>query len=493
MATTGQGKDQQAEQLSGLFADYPVLANTFDELFSAPGKPHKIANSIIQFLDTIATEQYESYQQIAEYILRKNGITFTVYSDKGNIDKVFPFDLIPRIISAKSWKKIDKGLVQRVAALNAFLDDVYGEQKILKDKVIPKEYVLSSPGYLKVLGGIKPLGGTRIHVSGNDLIRQSDGEFVVLEDNVRVPSGVSYVLENRLTLKNALPRIFQNAQVCSVEEYPIKLREALRELSEKQDNVAVVLTPGPYNSAYFEHGFLARNMGCYLAQGNDLCVEQDKVFVKTTRGLKQVNTIYTRVSDEWLDPDVFRHDSLLGVPGLMKAYAAGNIVLANAIGNGVADDKGIYPYVPAMIKYYLDEEPILGQVETYMADDPKQCQHILKNLSELVVKTTNDAGGYGMLFGPTASEQEMQEFAEKIKADPRSFIAQPVVELSTSPTWVNKEMLPRRVDLRPYVVTGKSSWVLPGGLTRVALREGSYVVNSSQGGGSKDTWVLAES
>lgn len=490
MAMTRQGFDSSIEQLVGIFADYQLLDNTYDELFEAPGIPRAEMRALIQALDPVNPEQFESYQQIADHILRKNGITFTVYTEQGNLDKIFPFDLIPRVISAKEWQKIERGLMQRVSALNEFLSDIYNEQRIIAQGVIPREYVLASTGYLDVLRHVNPLGKTRIHVAGIDLIRNAKGSFVVLEDNVRVPSGVSYVLENRLTLKNTLPRIFQQNRIRSVEEYPTKFREALRSLHPRQDSSSVILTPGPYNSAYFEHGFLARRMGCYLAQSNDLCVEQDKVFIKTTRGLRQVDIIYSRVNDEWLDPTVFRKDSLLGVAGLVRAYAAGNVVLANALGNGVADDKGIYPFVPAMIRYYLGEEPILEQVETYLASDPKQQEYILKNLGQLVVKTVDGAGGYGMLFGPQASAKERADFSDKIKQNPRAYVAQPVVELSTCPTWSEKEMKARRVDLRPYIVTGKDSWVLPGGLSRVALVEGSYVVNSSQGGGSKDTWVL---
>ncbi len=484
--------EQELDQLSGIFANYQPLDGAYDELFIATAKPRDSINTLVKALDPVDADQFKSYQQVAEHIMQKNGTTFTVYSDEGNIDKVFPFDLIPRVISAHEWRKVEQGLIQRVTAMNLFLADIYHEQRIIKEGIMPADYVLDSAGYLDVMRYIEPLGGTRIHVAGIDLIRGANGDFVVLEDNMRVPSGVSYVLENRLTLKYTLPRIFQNNKVRSVEEYPIKFRQALRELHQKHDNTAVILTPGPYNSAYFEHGFLARKMGCYLAQGCDLTVEQDKVFIKTTRGLKQVDIIYNRVSDDWLDPDVFKEESLLGVPGLVKAYAAGNVILANAIGNGVADDKGIYPYVPDIIKYYLNEEPILGQVETFMGNDKKHCDHILNNLDKLVVKAVDSAGGYGMLFGPRAAEKEREEFAEKVKASPRSYIAQPVVELSTCPTWVDNEMQPRRVDLRPFVITGKDSWVLPGGLTRVALEKDSYIVNSSQGGGSKDTWVLAE-
>jgi len=479
-------------QLSGIFSEYRLLENTYDELFESSGCPRAVVEDLIYSLDSVSPDQFESYQEIANYILRKNGTTFTVYSEQGNMDKIFPFDLIPRVISAKEWQKIERGLIQRVNALNIFLTDIYGEQRILKEKVIPLEHVLASAGYFESLRHIHPLGDTRINVAGIDLIRRCDGEFLVLEDNLRVPSGVSYVLENRLTLKNTLPRVFQQNKIRSVDDYPTKFIEALRSLHPQQENMAVILTPGPYNSAYFEHGFLARKMGCHLAEGNDLCVEQDKVFIKTTRGLKQVDIIYSRVNDEWLDPEVFRKDSLLGVKGLVKAYAARNVILANALGNGVADDKAIYPFVPAMIRYYLNEEPILSQVETYLASDAKQREYILKNLDQLVVKTVDAAGGYGMLFGPSASSVEKKEFEEKIKKNPRAYIAQPIMELSTCPTWTDKEMKPRRVDLRPYIVRGKETWVLPGGLSRVALVEGSYVVNSSQGGGSKDTWVLMD-
>ncbi|MGB5415336.1 MAG: circularly permuted type 2 ATP-grasp protein, partial [Polyangiales bacterium] len=406
--------------------------------------------------------------------------------------KIFPFDLIPRVIPGKDWVNIERGLIQRVTALNMFLTDLYDGQRILKEGRIPESMVLGTAGYLKELHGIRPREGVFVNIAGIDLIRGADGEFLVLEDNLRTPSGVSYVLENRGVMKRVFPGVFRRSRVRTVESYPARLGDALMSVSPRDpgESRVVVLTPGSYNSAYFEHSFLARQMGCDLVQGSDLFVHNERVYVKTTAGPQQVDVIYRRIDDDFLDPKVFREDSALGVPGLIGAYAAGNVTLANAPGNGVADNKAVYPFVPDMIRFYLDEEPILGQVQTYICMRPDDCQYVLENLGSLVVKAVDGCGGYGMLFGPRASRSEIDEFATKIRETPEGYIAQPVVELSTCPTWAEGEAAPRRVDLRPFVLTGKKSWVLPGGLTRVALKAGSYVVNSSQGGGSKDTWVL---
>jgi uncharacterized circularly permuted ATP-grasp superfamily protein len=381
-----------------------------------------------------------------------------------------------------------------VRALNAFLADVYGKQAILKDKRVPEDLVLGSTGYLPEMKGVVPPKGVHMYIAGIDLIRDARGEFLVLEDNARTPSGVSYVLENRGVMKRALPRIFRGLHVRSVDEYPTRLRSSLCETApvDADEAKAVVLTPGPFNSAYFEHSFLARRMGCDLVHASDLFVRDGKVFLSTTAGPKRVHVIYRRVDDEFLDPEVFRKDSLLGVPGLVGAYAAGGVTLANAIGNGVADDKAVYRYVPDMIRFYLSEEPLLGQVETYDCSDPKHLSHVLSNLDKLVVKAVDGSGGYGMLMGPTASKSERDEFGAKLSMNPRGYIAQPRVELSCAPTWCGDGLSPRRLDLRPFVLTGKNTWVMPGGLCRVALAENSYVVNSSQGGGSKDTWVLGK-
>jgi uncharacterized circularly permuted ATP-grasp superfamily protein len=384
-----------------------------------------------------------------------------------------------------------------VQALGCFLDDVYGDQRIMADGVIPKELVLGAQQYLPIIHGVKPAGGVRVHIAGIDLIRDPDGVFRVLEDNVRTPSGVSYVVENRLATKRIFPRLFEQASVHRVDHYPSRLGETLRAASPRDpdSSTVVVLTPGSYNSAYFEHSFLARQMGIELVEAPDLFVEQDKVFLRTTRGPRQVDVIYRRTDEQFLDPEVFRSDSVLGVKGLMRAWAAGNVTLANAPGNGVADDKAIYPFVPDMIKYYLSETPLLEQVPTYVCLREDDRRFVVNHLHELVVKAVDESGGYGMLMGPQASKADIDEFRKRILADPRKYIAQPRIELSTCPTWDAERrcMEPRRVDLRPYILSNRDGpWVLPGGLTRVALVPGSYVVNSSQGGGSKDTWVQKE-
>lgn len=478
--------------LAGLFKDYAPLTGKYDEMFFSDGIPGEDCRHIIELLDKISPEEFQQYRHLADKVFRNNGTTFIVYQHELGTEKIFPFDLIPRIISAKDWSVLERGLLQRVQALDCFLKDIYDGQRILKDKIIPKELVESSSGYLPQMRHITPPGGTYINIAGIDLVKTGNGEFSVLEDNVRTPSGVSYVMENRLTMKRVFPEIFKKSHVHTIKEYPLRFRDALASLAPVDDPVIVILTPGVFNSAYFEHSYLARRMGCYLAEGNDLFVWQDKVYLKTTEGPKQVHVIYRRVDDHYIDPDFFSKESMLGVRGLVKAYSAGNVVLANGIGNGVADDKAIYPYIHEIIRYYLSEEPIIAQVPTYKGFIAKEADYILKNLSDLVVKRVDGAGGYGMLFGPYASEKEKQEFALKVKSAPRDYIAQPVVELSTCPTWDGKRLSPKRVDFRPYIVSGKHRWVLPGGLTRVALEENSYIVNSSQGGGSKDTWILED-
>ncbi len=382
--------------------------------------------------------------------------------------------------------------MQRIQALNLFLADVYSDQRILQEGVIPRYLVEGSKGYRSQLKGIRPPKDVWVHIAGVDLIRDGEGRFRVLEDNVRVPSGVSYVLENRETMKKTYPAIFRNVSVEAVESYTHKLREAMNAVAPGEGGTKrmVVLTPGPFNSAYFEHSYLARRIGCELVQGSDLFVEKNRVYAKTTQGPAPIDVIYRRIDDDFLDPEVFRADSMLGVPGLIGAWAAGNVAIVNAVGNGVADDKGVYPFVPDMIRFYLSEEAILPQVETYVCAREDDCRYVLEHLAELVVKPVNEAGGYGMLMGPSATRAECADFAKRVAADPRNYIAQPRIELSSCPTWTSKAVEPRRVDLRPFVVTGDRSWVLPGGLTRVALRKGSYIVNSSQGGGSKDTWVV---
>lgn len=488
----------ELEHAGGLAGDarlldgYAPLPRTYDELYLADGSPRDDVAGLISELDQLGRPEFMTRQKLAEGALFRGGVTFSVYSDSRGQEKIFPFDLIPRVITADAWEKIEKGLIQRVTALNMFLTDLYDGQRIVKEGRVPAEMVFGTSGYLQELHGIRPREGVFVNIAGIDLIRGSDGEFLVLEDNLRTPSGVSYVLENRNVMKRVLPGVFRRSRVRTVESYPARLGDALMSVSPRDpgESRVVVFTPGSYNSAYFEHSFLARQMGCDLVQGNDLFVHDERVYVKTTAGPQQVDVIYRRIDDGFLDPRVFREDSAIGVPGLIGAYAAGNVTLANAPGNGVADNKAVYPFVPEMIRFYLSEEPILGQVETYICARPDECKRVLESLQDMVVKAVDGCGGYGMLFGPRASRAEIEEFAEKIRENPDGYIAQPVVELSTCPTWVDGEPAPRRVDLRPFVLTGKSSWVLPGGLTRVALSAGSYVVNSSQGGGSKDTWVL---
>lgn len=482
----------KSRALPSLFEGYTGLPDSYDELFDGDGDPRPGAESVVKLLGAMGLSEYRSRKRLADLMFQEGGVTFSVYSDGRGVERIFPFDPIPRIIGALEWARLSRGLEQRIKALNLYLADIYGPQRILEEQVLPREMLEASRGYIPSMRGVTPPGGVYVHVAGIDLIRRSDGTFVVLEDNLRTPSGVSYVLENRAVMKRVHPHVFRSTPVQPVDEYPARLREAMESVAP--DGVdrprTVVLTPGPYNSAYFEHCFLARRMGCELVQGSDLFVHNEKVYVRTTRGPARVDVIYRRIDDAFLDPEAFRADSMLGVPGLVRAYRAGTVTLANAIGNGAADDKAIYPFVPDMIRFYLGEEPILPQVDTYVCARPDDLAHVLDNLGDLVVKSVDEAGGYGMLMGPQASRRERSAFAQKIRQRPRGFIAQPLVQLSTCPTLIGRDVRPRRVDLRPYIVTGRSTWILPGGLTRVALRKGSYVVNSSQGGGSKDTWVL---
>jgi uncharacterized circularly permuted ATP-grasp superfamily protein len=475
-----------------IFDDYAAHPTAWDEWF-AEGRPHVHCQSIAERLGQFTTVEFQRRRAGADLVFVNQGITFSVYSDRRGVEKIFPFDLIPRPVAAAEWQRIEAGLLQRMHALNAFLHDVYHDRRIFRDGIIPEELVLRSKGYRPEMVGFEPPGGQYLHVVGSDLVRDAHGTFRVLEDNGRTPSGVSYVLENRVVMKKVFPQLFQQCRVRRVEDYPLRLRDALLSVAPPgagDSPCLVVLSPGPYNSAYFEHSFLARHMGIELVFGQDLFVHQDRVYLKTTHGPRQVDVIYRRIDDDFLDPRVFRPDSLLGVPGLMGAYRAGNVTLANAVGTGVADDKAIYPFVEAMIRFYLTEEPIIENVPTYIGAYPEQLEHVLGNLGELVVKAVNESGGYGMLMGPSSTAAQRTEFRSRLLADPRNYVAQPVVTLSTCPTWTDEELAPRHVDLRPYVVSGKSSWVLPGGLTRTALVKGSLVVNSSQGGGSKDTWVM---
>lgn len=420
------------------------------------------------------------------------GITFTVYSERDSIDRILPFDVLPRVLSRKEWDQIESGCIQRVQALNLFLHDVYHDQKILKDKVVPSELVLNNANYRKEMIGFEPPNGVYVHIAGVDLVRDGDGNFCVLEDNARTPSGVSYVVENRHLMHRAFPDLMAGINLLPVDEYGPRLRKALTEVSpgrSKSANV-VLLSPGVFNSAYFEHVFLAREMGVPLVEGRDLVVESEMVYMRTTSGLKVVDTIYRRLDDEFLDPNCFNPNSVLGVPDLMKAYLSGNVNIANGVGTGVADDKAVYAYMPQIIRYYLDQDPILDNVETYSCWDEKMLEYTLANLEKLVVKPVGESGGYGVVVGPRASKAELQTLRKSLLANPKNFISQPLIQLSVCPTLFDSGVEARHVDLRPYILTGKSSWVLPGGLSRVALKKGSFVVNSSQGGGTKDTWVI---
>ena len=465
----------------------------YDEIFANLEQPRSHCAGLIHHMMELGIEQLEQHRQTAEIALFKLGVTFNVYSDNQGVEKIFPFDIIPRIISSEEWSKLERGLKQRIRALNLFLDDIYGAQKIIKDGKIPAEIIYTASGFLKPCLGIKPPTGVWCHITGTDLVRDKDGGWYVLEDNLRSPSGVSYVLENRRVMKTTFPEIFRHMTVKPVDDYPSQLRDTLLKLTPPQlpDPMVVLLTPGIYNSAYYEHSFLAQQMGIELVEGRDLVVADGYLQMRTTKGLKRVNVVYRRIDDNFLDPLAFNPDSLLGVPGLMKVYKEGKVALANAPGTGVADDKVVYAYVPDMIRYYLGEEPILANVPTYLCWRESDRAYVLDNLDKLVVKAANEAGGYGMLIGTNSMETERSAFAEKIKATPRNYIAQPTLSLSRVPTLVDGKVEGRHVDLRPYILhRGDEIYVHPGGLTRVALKKGSLVVNSSQGGGSKDTWVL---
>ena len=464
-----------------------------DEIFDASGGVRPEAKLLMETLESLPDGQLQRSQRAAERLLMQLGITFNVYGETEGTERIFPFDLIPRIVSAQEWSRIERGLKQRIHALNQFIDDIYHDQKILKDGVIPADVISSAIFYRPQCEGVNPPLGVWCHITGTDLVRHSDGQIYVLEDNLRVPSGVSYVLANRDLMKRTFPRLFEGMRIRPVNDYPSNLLATLEEVAPRTDwskPVAVLLTAGIYNSAYFEHSFLAQQMGIPLVEGSDLTVEDDVVYMRTTRGLRRVDVIYRRIDDDFLDPRVFRKDSLMGVPGVVGAWRAGNVGLVNAPGNGVADDKVVYAYVPDMIRYYEGEDPILPNVPTFLCWRAQDRKYVLENLDKLVVKSANEAGGYGMLVGPHSTVAQREEFAAKIEKEPRNFIAQPTLALSRVPTLVGDAVEGRHVDLRPYILYGKGIRVLPGGLTRVALRKGSLVVNSSQGGGSKDTWVL---
>ncbi len=476
------------------FADYKT-EGFYDELILPEGSPRDVAKVLVERIDEIGFPELREREILATHTLRSMGITFNHYTDNAMKEKIFPFDVIPRIIPSQEWDRIEKGLIQRISALNQFIGDLYGEGKVLKDGIIPREVIESSRYFVKQCVGLKPPGGVWCHISGMDIVRGGDGTLYILEDNLRTPSGVSYVLGSREVLKKSLPRLFEKYAIRPVEDYPRKLLETLWSVAPEgvDEPTVAVLTPGVFNSAYFEHSFLAQQMGVELVEGRDLLVVDGYVMMKTTRGLKRIHVLYRRVDDDYLDPLSFRPDSMLGVSGIMDSYRQGKVTIVNAPGTGVADDKVVYAYVPRLIKYYLGEEPILANVPTYLCWEKESLSYVLEHIAELVVKPAGESGGYGVVIGPKATKEELSALREKIQADPRNWIAQPVLQLSRVPTLLESGIEGRHVDLRPFVLSGRNStWVLPGGLTRVALRKGSLIVNSSQGGGSKDTWVLKE-
>ena len=474
-----------------MFQDYEV-DGLFDEMFATPREPRPHYRAVAERIARLGTEAFARRVRMADLTFRNQGITFTVYNDSRGVEKIFPFDLVPRIIPAHEWEVIERGLSQRITALNLFCQDIYHDQHILRERVVPPELIYGAKMFRREMFHVNVPRNIYIHICGTDLVRDHRGQYLVLEDNGRTPSGVSYVLENRSVMKRVFPSLFSAYRVRAIEDYPYNLLQCLKYVAPNraEDPNIVVMTPGVYNSAYFEHSFLARQMGVELVEGRDLIVDNSFVYARTTGGLRRVDVIYRRVDDDFLDPLCFRPESCLGVAGLMNAYRSGNLALVNAPGTGVADDKAIYPFVPAMIRFYLNQDAILPNVPTYICAKDQDRGYVLEHLHQLVIKSTNESGGYGMLMGHQATREERETFRDKIIADPRNFVAQPVVELSQHPSMIDGRFEGRRVDLRPYILFGEKVIVMPGGLTRVALRKGSLVVNSSQGGGSKDTWVL---
>lgn len=474
-----------------LLSDYDA-SGYYCELFGSPERPATHNAGLIERLRGMSIDELARRARTAERELFNLGITFTVYSESDAIDRILPFDVIPRVLSAADWDHLERGIVQRVTAINLFLKDIYGDQKILKDGVVPADLIFGNKNFRQQMVGVKVAHDTYVHVCGVDLVRNEAGEFLVLEDNARCPSGVSYVVENRHMMQRTFADLMSGVGIRPVGNYGQMLLEACADIApaDIQDPTVVLLSPGTYNSAYFEHIFLAREMGVPLVEGRDLLVENDRVYMRTISGLQPVHTIYRRIDDDFLDPEIFRPDSMLGVPGLMRAYRAGNLGLANAVGTGVADDKAVYAYMPRIIKYYLGEDPVLNNVETHICREPEGLRYTLDHLSQLVVKPVGESGGYGVMIGPRASLEELADTREKLLKNPANFISQPMVKLSVCPTLIEHALEPRHVDLRPFAVTSQKTWVLPGGLSRVAMKRGSLVVNSSQGGGSKDTWVL---
>ena len=468
----------------------------YDELIASSATPRVAGRRLIDYLGTLSSDELWERRYAAELAIKTMGVSFTVYSEAGNIDRAWPFDIVPRTLSGSEWRRLEAGLIQRLTALNMFINDLYGKQKVIADKVFPAEILAQSANFRRECIGMQPAFGVWAHICGSDLVRDHDGTVYVLEDNLRVPSGVAYMLENRAVTKRVLPELFEDQAILPVSDYSTQLYNRLASLSPRplDDPEIVLLTPVIFNSAYFEHAYLAQQMGVELVEGADLVVgDDDCVYMRTIDGLSRVDVIYRRIDDLFLDPEAFRPDSMLGVPGLMRAWRKGNVALANAPGAGVADDKVVYAYVPALIKYYLDQDPIIPNVPTYRCMDPKEREHVIANLANLVVKPANESGGYGLLIGPAASAEERDRYADRIRQDPRNFVAQPVLSLSTVPTLCDGQSLePRHVDLRPFILQTEDSYVTPGGLTRVALVKNSLVVNSSQGGGSKDTWVVLD-
>jgi len=482
---------KQAEH--ALLKNY-LLDHAYDEMFSATDVLRPEYAPLFERFSSLPVDELQRRKYAAELSFLNQGITFTVYGRDDNEEQIFPYDLVPRIITAEEWATVERGLTQRITALNMFLRDIYNEGRILKDGIVPREIVYSCKHFRRQMVGLQVPRNVYVAICGTDLIRMENGEFVVLEDNLRVPSGVSYMLTNRRVMKRIFPQLFRSYNVRPIEQYTQLLLGTLRSLAPEgrpEPNI-VLLSPGVFNSAYFEHAYMARQMGIELVEGRDLVTHDNVIYMRTTSGLRRVDVIYRRVDDDFIDPMAFRSDSILGVAGLLNAYRAGNVTLANAFGTGVADDKALYAYVPSIIKYYMSEEPVLQNVKTYLLTEPKSKQHVLQNLDKLVVKAVGESGGYGMLIGPQSTAAQREEFTRKIEADPRNYIAQPTISFSRAPCLIGDALEPRHVDLRPYILYGDRVSIVPGGLTRVALKRGSLVVNSSQGGGSKDTWVLSQ-